>query len=328
MKYMLWILLLCATLGGFGQSAPLMIQGQTGNLYLVHKVLPKENWYSVGRLYNLGPRDIAEHNHLTIEQPLSIGQELKIPLLRANFSQDGQKEPDETFVPVHHILQPKEWIYRVSVNYNAVPVSYLEKWNNINKDQAKSGTSLIVGYLKVKTAQSALVSLAKEHQVTASNTSAATDPKVTEHVETAKADRKAVQVIDKPAPNLKTENKAAGQEATQVKDKNQGALTVKTPGGFFEAEYDEGSHSSSGLAGTFKSTSGWQDGKYYALMNNVPVGTIVKVTSSSTHKFIFAKILGQLPDMKESTGLAIRISNAASGELGEGEGKFNVDIKY
>ena len=40
------------------------------------------------------------------------------------------------------------------------------------------------------------------------------------------------------------------------------------------------------------------------------------------------KSLGQLPDMKESNGLLIRISNAASAELGLGEGKFPVEIKY
>lgn len=99
-------------------------------------------------------------------------------------------------------------------------------------------------------------------------------------------------------------------------------------GGFFKYDYSDGGKSASGLAGIFKSTSGWQDGKYYALMNNVPVGTIVKITGSTTGKTVYAKVLGQLPDMKESAGLTIRISNAAASELGEGDGKFNVDVRY
>ena len=63
-------------------------------------------------------------------------------------------------------------------------------------------------------------------------------------------------------------------------------------------------------------------------MNNISVGTIVKVSDSYTGKSVYAKVLGTLPDMKESVGLAIRISNAAASELGEGEGRFNVSVSY
>jgi hypothetical protein len=98
-------------------------------------------------------------------------------------------------------------------------------------------------------------------------------------------------------------------------------------GGFFSADFTAIGKSASGVAGTFKSTSGWSDGKYYALMNGIPVGTIIRV-SGTNGKTIYAKVLGQLPEMKESSGLIIRISNAASAELGLGEGKFPVEVKY
>ena len=62
-------------------------------------------------------------------------------------------------------------------------------------------------------------------------------------------------------------------------------------------------------------------------MNNVPVGTIIKVENPSSRKAVYAKVLGSLPDMKESLGLAVRISDAAATELGLGS-KANVDIKY
>jgi hypothetical protein len=99
-------------------------------------------------------------------------------------------------------------------------------------------------------------------------------------------------------------------------------------GGVFKGEFNESGKSASGVAGTFKSTSGWQDGKYYALMNNISVGTIVRVNDSNTGKSVYAKVLGALPDMKESAGLSIRISNAAASELGEGEGRFGVSVSY
>ena len=63
-------------------------------------------------------------------------------------------------------------------------------------------------------------------------------------------------------------------------------------------------------------------------MNNGTIGAIVKITDPASGKSVYAKILGQLPDMKESAGLTIRISNAAAAELGVGEGRFNAQVNY
>src|ERR1700712_520063 len=87
------------------QSNELLIQGQTGKLYLEHTVVAKENWYSIGRLYNISPKEVAAFNSLTMAQPLTIGQQLQIPLTAVNFSQNGVKVPAETLVPVYHIIQ-------------------------------------------------------------------------------------------------------------------------------------------------------------------------------------------------------------------------------
>src|ERR1700722_7575125 len=126
------------------QSNELLIQGQTGNLYLEHTVIAKENWYSVGRMFNIDPKALAPFNHSALTQPLMIGQLLQIPLTATNFSQNGQKAPGETLVPVIHITEDKEWLYRVSVNHNKVPVASLEKWNNTTPEQVHAGMHLIV----------------------------------------------------------------------------------------------------------------------------------------------------------------------------------------
>ena len=63
-------------------------------------------------------------------------------------------------------------------------------------------------------------------------------------------------------------------------------------------------------------------------MNNVAIGSIIKVTETASGKSVFVKVLGQLPDMKESVGLAIRISNAAAAEMGETAERFNVQVSY
>ena len=350
------------------QSNELLIQGQTGKLYLEHAVVAKENWYSIGRLYNITPKEIAAFNHLAMTKPLVIGETIQVPLTVVNFSQNGKKTAAETLVPVYHIIQDKEWLYRISINHNKVPVPSLEKWNNINKDQARAGMHLIVGFLKVKTALSALAtstpapiassaaptgSQAVSNPPATTGSAATTNPAAvsTPHTTTGSNPPPAAAahpsnaalssvLADNPPPGSKTSTPPAPVPTTTVPSNlpassNSSAssnLPASTPaihfnGGFFKADFSETGKSASGLAGIFKSTSGWQDGKYYALMNNVAVGTIVKISVAGTDKSVFAKVLGQLPDMKESTGLTIRISNAAAGELGVGE-RFSVEVKY
>jgi hypothetical protein len=324
------------------QSNELIIQGQTGKLYLEHTVVPKENWYSVGRLYNVSPKELAPYNHVTLGQPLVIGQVINIPLTAVNFSQNGIKAPGESLIPVYHITQEKEWMYRISVNHNKVPIPSIEKWNNITPDQIHPGLHLIVGYLKVKTALSALATAPKP-------TVAVNAPATTPAPAIAKADSPKsmtpashpVQTVIQTTTTQPTVTQttvtqpATTQPATTQPTVTQPApateTAINTPhfnGGTFRSDYSDGGKSSTGQAGVFKSTSGWQDGKYYALMNNAMVGTIVRVTDQTSGKSVYAKVLGQLPEMKESAGLSIRISNAAAAELGEGEGRFNVQINY
>jgi len=406
------------------QSQKLVVKGQTGKLYLEHTVVAKENWYSIGRLYNISPKEIAPFNNLTLEHSLGIGEKLEIPLTSTNFSQDGQKAAGETLVPVYYLVQEKEWAYRVSVNHNNVPIPSLEKWNHISKNDVGAGMRLIVGYLKVKTALSALAAgggagavasvgpVPGSGQVTGSGTvassgqvggsgagqvmgsgtvsgsgsvagagpgsvagvgagsgegsnpvsgggsspAAASAPPVTAKSTTGNGEKPANAPVPAPSAPVPAANAPVTAKSTAGNDEKPattanapaampaattasvGAPSTTSPhpshpaapinfnGGYFKTDFTGGSNNISGEAAIFKSTSGWQDGKYYALMNNVPVGTIIRITLPSTGKTVFAKVLGGLPDMKESTGLTVRISNAAASELGAGEGRFAVQI--
>jgi LysM repeat protein len=309
----------------FSQNPHLTVQGSSGKFYLDHTVVAKENWYSIGRLYNSPPHDIAGYNNLNFDKALEIGQSLRIPLTPGNFEQKQMKLTGESLIPIYHTVQDKEWVFKISSVYNDVPITNIEKWNNIKRDDVKPGMNLIIGFLRVKTDLSPLASGNNTNPV--SSSVVVTDPSN----KTPKAADQPAQTFAKPAstqpssviPLTAASNTSASTGTDHV---NSYALSHST-GGSFSVDFSNSGKTASGMAGTFKSTSGWSDGKYYALMNNVAVGTIIKVMGANG-KIIFAKVLGQLPEMKESAGLIIRISNAASAELGLGEGKFPVDIKY
>ncbi len=83
-----------------------------------------------------------------------------------------------------------------------------------------------------------------------------------------------------------------------------------------------------GTSGLFQSQSGWKNGKYYMQMNGLVPGTVVKVTYKNTS--VFAKVLWNLSDTKENTGLQFRISDAAAAVLGidVNAKTFDITVNY
>ncbi len=330
-----------------GQQQPLTLLQEGGKLYLNHKVVPKDNWYSVGRLYNIAPNQAASFNSTSISRGLSIGETLKIPMSSTNFTQDGSAGSDEVLVPVYHTVKEKEGLYRISQAYDKVPLEKLRAMNNLATDDISVGTPLVVGYLKVKKAVSPLASSGK--------------PAVGQPVaqkSTAPAEKPAAKATESPATKADKEVAAASKTESQPPPKQEAAaVPVKeqppapkpvtrqettTPsggvqsgsGGAFRGLFEEQTRGGSpgtvttGSVAAFKSTSGWKDGKYYILMNKVMPGTVVRVTNPQNARSIFAKVLGEIPPMKENEGLAARISNAAAAELGIGEGRFELQLGW
>ena len=118
------IALLCCflTVAVFGQQKPLTIAGTAPRCYLLHTVAPKENYYSIGRLYNISPKEIAPFNNLELEKGLSLGQTVKIPLTDINFAQRNTPASGEALVPVYHVVRDKETLTQIGALYNKIQI--------------------------------------------------------------------------------------------------------------------------------------------------------------------------------------------------------------
>ncbi|MBO9594620.1 MAG: SH3 domain-containing protein [Niabella sp.] len=81
-------------------------------------------------------------------------------------------------------------------------------------------------------------------------------------------------------------------------------------------------------AGVFKTDKGWDDGKYYALIDDVPSGTIVKLSNPKANTTIYAKVLGDIKSLKQKNGPAARISDAAATALRINASDFDVVISH
>ena len=317
----------------FAQENNLEIKGTGNDLYIEHAVAPKESFYSIGRMYNVNPKELASLNHLKLQSGLAIGDNLKIPLDKNNFLQTGNAANGEVLIPVYHTVQSGETLYRLGVNYNKVALASLKKWNHLQSDAVSVGAPMIVGFLKVDKGQSSLAN-AKTNDV---NEVTATPQKEEKPVE------KTPEVTAQSTPEQKNSEPVKTEKAETTVTQPQPAKTTVTTinakgninfsGGYFKNLYDQQTANKStvgksGSAGVFKSTSGWQDGKYYCFNNDAAPGTVLKVTDNASGKSVYAKVLDAIPDIKQNSGLLIVISNAASEELGVGENKFDCSLSY
>ena len=80
-----------------------------------------------------------------------------------------------------------------------------------------------------------------------------------------------------------------------------------------------------GTAAVFKSVSGWEDKKFYILTNQLPIGTIVRITTSDL-KSICAKVINALPEVGNS--IQYRLSDAAAAILGITNKTFQISVTY
>lgn len=141
MKKLLLILSIAlCSYGSFAQSDLIVRSGEKG-LHLTHTVSPKESFYSIGRLYNIPPKDIASYNSIDMAKGLEIGQTIQIPLT-TNFSQTTAAG-----TPVYYVVGEGEGLYRVSVKNGNVLMASLRTWNNLATDALNPGQKLIVGYV-------------------------------------------------------------------------------------------------------------------------------------------------------------------------------------
>ena len=111
-KSLLAVILVLSGYLAFAQ-AQLQVQSNSKGLYITHTVSPKENFYSIGRIYSISPKDIAAFNSVDMAKGLSIGQSIMIPLNSSNFSQSAQKG-----LPVYYKVGDGEGLLKVSQKNN------------------------------------------------------------------------------------------------------------------------------------------------------------------------------------------------------------------
>lgn len=332
----------------FISAQDLEIKNGAKGFYLVHKVAPKEGLFPIGRMYNVHPRHIANFNGIDFNKGLAIGQQINIPLSDTNFKQDVNSG-----VPVYYTAGGKESLANVSAKYRT-PMNNLRGWNKLNEDNVTGNSKLIVGFLITNELKDRVVTITPKVtpkvEESVSNVKKADAQKQAAVTEVKEQDQKKEE-LKKEEPRKEEPKKEEPKKEEPkkeippvVKDEPKKtepvvvkqAETINNDGsGYFKNNFYQQvkvsplSKEQTVTSSIFKTMSGWQDGKYYLLINGVEPGTIVKLTNPSNSKVVFAKVLYSMDRIRENQGVDIRISDAAAASLAVSEtDKFIIKVNY
>lgn len=303
------------------QSGELTVHSGDKGLYLDHVVAAKEGLYSIGRLYNINPKHIAAYNKIDLNAGINIDQVIHIPLTDTNFNQKTAKG-----TPVYYTVTTGDGLYKISNQHRKVPVSKLKEWNKLTGENVNDGSKLVVGYLVSKEMETYVKTHPMVKETKPEPVIAKTEPVETPAVAPVKQQpTNPDPIASTPKPTVKEEPRKQEAPVTQTQNANPSQ-------GYFKINYDQQAKSNKEMtvsSGIFKTSSGWQDAKYYLLVDGVASGTIVRLENPQNNRTVYAKVLGQMNGIRQNQGLDVRISNAAASSLGINDTeRFSVKMSY
>lgn len=310
---------------GLSFAVTLSVQAQN----ITHKVVKGETLSAIAAKYGTNVGDVMRYNGMNASSKLAIGQTIKIPPT-ASKNKTTSVKPVQTDTrstqvqsgKTEHIVQKSETLYGISKKYN-VSVAQIKSWNNLSGDNVQLGQKLWISDPANSSSQNNLVQNEGNAVTQPTPRSSQNEQPTNESRQTEQKSIKATSVEVVPATTVSTDPSKNSTESLNVNE-------IPSEGYFksdFLREANMGSGTTvNGTGMVFKTTSGWKDRKYYILMNDAPVGSIVKVQSNN--RTIYAKVLWKLEEMKLNEGLNFRLSDAAAEALGINSNKFNLTIDY
>lgn len=118
------------------------VENLEGKQLILHKISPKESYYSLGRKYGVNPAAIIDYNR---NKPLGIGMLVKIPTQRPFVATSSVNPspnlPIATDEVLEYAVKPKETLFSISKKFN-VSIQELKDFNQLSSSSLKVGQVL------------------------------------------------------------------------------------------------------------------------------------------------------------------------------------------
>jgi len=138
------MLMICLLISGTAMASKLDsvgVEGLEGKQIILHKLDPKESYFSLGRKYNVNPAAIIDFNR---NKALKIGDLVKIPTQRP-FTGTESKPALESAPPteefISYTVKPKETLYSIAKKFNT-NIEEIKRINNLRISSLSIGQIL------------------------------------------------------------------------------------------------------------------------------------------------------------------------------------------
>ncbi|WP_461453048.1 DPBB and LysM peptidoglycan-binding domain-containing protein [Mucilaginibacter sp.] len=302
-------LLLLSTTAVFANSLrdSIGVENKDGKKVILHKVDPKDNYYSLGRKYKVSPKEIMAFNN---NATMQIGVIIKVPTDRP-FLESSYNTPQKPQVVV---VKPQQR------SNPPIPVQQPVQQQPAAQPQQTVATTSNVPTQNYKvSAGETLYSIAKRFGTTVEDitqinglTSTTLSPG---QVIKVRAGQGAAPVPPAATP-------VAQQNTTSVVAADSANATKFNANHYGLYEKDE------------KGVASWIDdadldpNKKLVLHRTAPIGTVIKITNPMTNLTTYAKVVGRFTDNQANKDVIIVVTKNVADSLGALDKRFHVNISY
>lgn len=289
------------------------VENQNGKMIILHKLDPKDNYYSIARRYNVRPKEVMDYNN---NAKMQIGAIIKVPTDRpfvANNTPVKTASPvaqtytkpatqntaanNTTSAPAaatnpeytQYKVSAGETLYAISKRFQ-VKVDDIVSWNNLKSNSLNAGQILQIKREEPKAAPTTPPVI---------NTAPAETAITAVRDNTLKKDSTRVIGSDSSGSSRRLPNNRYG-----LTEKNEKGTAVWISDPSLDAK------------------------KKYVLHRTAPVGTIIKITNPNTNRTTFAKVVGSFTENETNKDAIVVMTKDVAESLGALDKRFYVNISY
>lgn len=282
------------------------VTAQNTSKVKTHIVGQGQTLYSISRMYKVSVDNLKKWNNLSSNE-VNVGQEInvsgpstvKFPTANTTISDAQQVKEQPKHVPNFkydskgnkvHVTENGQTLYSIAQIYN-IPVEDIKKMNALTQDEISTGQEIIVEKAREKESAQA--------------------PAVVEAEKLKEVPNTQMNPIVSPA---------------KVDSQRQKSTVVKVQPTSNNANSDFSKVTERGLAEAIEESG--ENPKFLALHKTATVGTIIQVKNELNNLYIFARVIGKLPENGTNDKLVVKLSKRAYDKLGAVDKRFPVEVSY
>jgi LysM repeat protein len=280
------------------------VENDNGKKVILHKLNPKDNYYSIGRRYHVSPKTIIKYNN---NAKLTIGSVIKVPTARP--FQVAAAPVIAKPAPVHptKLVVQQPVIQQQPQSEQQQQPANTENKSETTQYKVSAGETLYSIAKRFNTTVEDIVSLNGLKSNTISQGEILMVRSNTPAPEVA-----APQVQAPPVQLVVAARDSISADSSHRPNANRYGLYEK----------DE-----KGVA-TWMDDDGLDPNKMLALHRTAPIGTVIKITNIMTNRTTFAKVVGRFTDTEQTRDVVIVMTKNVAQALGALDKRFQVNLSY